>query len=203
MSICINCSLPKKLVNNLCSKCSKFWKICPHHPDEIVLVSIKKNICKKCVHNQTTEAIAILNQHKPKPIINNIEMETPRRLSLEYPPSSSITPPPTPRIPRVSECDNRLYLVIPYNEKDEVRSRFPNKLLWDDTKKQWYTTHTKTYNQLTKYHIHILTLPFANKDKGKLIGAKWNGAKWYCSEEHYQVHKGDFDALEYVDEEEI
>jgi hypothetical protein len=194
MSICINCSLPKQLVNNLCSKCSKIWKICPHHLDEIVLVSIKKNICKKCVHNQTTEAIAILNQHKHKPIINNIEMETP----------PSITPPQTPRhiVPEpLKFVDIRKYLVIPYDEKDEVRSRFPNKLLWDDTKKQWYTEHTKTYNQLTKYHIHILTLPFANKDKGKRIGAKWNGARWYCSEGHYQVHKGDFDALEHVEED--
>jgi hypothetical protein len=93
-------------------------------------------------------------------------------------------------------------LVIPYDEKDIIKTMYKGKIKWDNEKKTWYTTCNKTYTKLTQYHKHVLSVPFIHKDKAKGLGAKWDGSNWYVNEGLYQKCQSDFDSLVDIDPDE-
>ena len=94
-----------------------------------------------------------------------------------------------------------LYLVIPFDQKDEIKTKYPRKLKWDNDTKLWYTECPKTYIKLKCFHKHALIVPFIHKDKAKGLGAKWDGKCWYVPEGLYQKCKVDFDGLIDIEEE--
>jgi hypothetical protein len=75
-------------------------------------------------------------------------------------------------LPKTSST--RHYLCIPYEEKDHIRLLFPNLIFWDEIQKLWYTINDCTYFQLADFNLHIVHVPYAQKDKGKRMGLRWN-----------------------------
>ena len=74
----------------------------------------------------------------------------------------------------------RLYIKVPYNEKDEVKNLGAH---WDIDKKLWYcndTTSIDNINTISSKWSIILNTSYAEKDEVKGLGAKFDGElkKW-------------------------
>ena len=94
----------------------------------------------------------------------------------------------------MSDYPQRYFVLIPFSKKDILKQAY--NLRWDDGKRMWYTEKLKTYtNKLSDYHIYPLTITYRNKDKAKLLGAKWDGSQWVTNKKNYEDHLDEFESL--------
>lgn len=96
--------------------------------------------------------------------------------------------------------EDRNYLLVPYEKKDTMKRQFG--LRWDMNRKLWYTNRTCGFEEIRKYEIIMLTVPFEKKDYVKGLGCKWNGDNWYTCREIYDKYETQFNKNDIFGEDE-
>lgn len=81
--------------------------------------------------------------------------------------------------------ENKIYLLIPFEKKDELKKL--HKIKWDADLKLWYVPE---YNEnLKSYTIKEIQVDYEDKDimKSKYKSMRWNKADkfWTCSYDDY------------------
>lgn len=95
--------------------------------------------------------------------------------------------------------EDRKYLLIPFEKKDCFKKKYGLK--WDSSRKQWYTNRGST-DDVIKYEIVDLEVPFKHKDYVKGLGCRWNGNNWFTTMEVYEKYEEQFSKYEIYREEE-
>ena len=71
-----------------------------------------------------------------------------------------------------------VFLDIPFDKKDDIKTTSQSKLVWDKTRKKWKVSLEHPDQlidpQLEQYIIMYVKIPFAKKDEAKAHGAKWD-----------------------------
>ena len=81
----------------------------------------------------------------------------------------------------------KIYLKVPFADKDEVKQLGAK---WDGDMKSWYIPEGADESTFSKWETHTpspnapkiyISVPFADKDAVKQLGARWDGDKksWY------------------------
>jgi hypothetical protein len=87
--------------------------------------------------------------------------------------------------------EDRNYLLIPYDKKDTMKTQYGLK--WDSNRKLWYVGKDKYgFEDIIKYEIINLDVPYEKKDYVKSVGCKWNGINWYTSRDLFDKYEGQF-----------
>ena len=83
------------------------------------------------------------------------------------------------------ETSNKIYLLVPYDKKDELKKLYNIK--WDNDKKLWYTN--EMIEGLKPYTIIKIQVEYDDKDlcKSKFKSMRWRtiDKTWICSCEDY------------------
>ena len=88
------------------------------------------------------------------------------------------------------EIENKIYLLVPYNKKDELKKLY--KIKWDAEKKLWYVG--EMVEGLKPYAIMKIQVEYSDKDlcKSKYKSMRWNtiDKTWICSYDDYMTFIG-------------
>lgn len=88
------------------------------------------------------------------------------------------------------ESENKIYLLIPYEKKDELKKLY--KIKWDAKTKLWYIG--EMVEGLRPYAIMKIQVGYDDKDlcKSKYKSMRWNtmDKTWICSYDDYMEFIG-------------